>query len=262
MSNTYYSDLLLRHGGLDIQASRLIRLWDRDYYCLQYNHAGTISVQIDEQPARMIQGPSLLITSPGHQFEFGSPSGWHHNFIAFSGPRVERYVATGLLPVDQPLRHIEESQSFYALFGSCVKAIKRNAQDEAAHALEGLFLQLHQEPRRKEEPFHHQQVRALADAMREDPLAEYDLEQEARLIHISLAHLRRLFRQLVGHSAGKYLQQCRLSAAADRLASTRDPIKCIAEECHLGGVHYFTRIFRNAYGHPPARFRSELMGEE
>jgi len=249
------------HGSTGNRTSRPIRLFDRNYYCLQYNHAGTIQVKIDDQPEQTVQGPSLLITGPGHRFIFGSEDGWHHNYIAFSGPRVDRYIETGLLPIRSPLQTIEDSQRFFAEFEFCVNSFKENALPQACHALEGLLVQLQRQPAPKEEPHPNRQVRELADAMRDQPTEAYELAQEAAKIHISLAHLRRVFRQQTGLPPGRYLQQCRLSAAADLLASTRNPVKQIAAECRLGGVHYFTRIFRNQYGQPPARFRSEMLGE-
>lgn len=261
MSTNYYSDLQLMHGATGNRGWRPIRLFDRNYYCLQYNHAGTIQVKIDDQPEQTVQGPSLLITGPGHRFVFGSADGWHHNYIAFSGPRVKRYIETGLLPINQPLHSIEDSQAFFTQFEVCVNSFKANALPQACHALEGLLVQLQRQPARREEPHPVHEVRELAEAMRTNPAQDFDLEKEAAKIHISLAHLRRVFRQQIGSPPGHYLQQCRLSAAADLLASTRDPVKQIAEECRLGGVHYFTRIFRNQYGQPPARFRSEMLGE-
>lgn len=260
MSTTFYNDLWLMHGNTGTRPAEPIRLVKRDYYCIQYNHAGAITVQIDDRPPQSVIGPSVLITSPGHRFAFGCPGGWHHNYIAFGGPRVDRYIESGLLPLSRPVQQVHDSIGFLALFETCVQALRKRALPEASHALEGLLLRLQMPPSAIEETPHYEDVRQLAVAMREAPTEEYNLTQEAAWIHISEAHLRRLFRRLVGCGPMQYLLQCRLAAAADRLAATCDPIKQVAADCGFESIHHFTRAFRKQYSLPPGRFRREILG--
>ena len=77
--------------------SGFITLHNRQYYCLQYNHGGRISVKVDDLPPVEVTGPSLLITSPGRDFVFGThaPQSWLHNALGFKGEYVQRLVAGG-----------------------------------------------------------------------------------------------------------------------------------------------------------------------
>jgi AraC-like DNA-binding protein len=261
MSITFYDDLVLLHGGTGGHPSEPVVLRGRDYYCLQYNHAGTIEVRIDNALPRSVHGPSVLVTSPGHDFIFGNHEGWHHSHIAFSGPRVARYIESGLLPTEQPIVQIHDSGEFLKMFEHCVRALRSGDEPTSCHLLEGLLLRLHAPSDELAPMPHHEEVRQLAEAMREAPTEEYDLEREAAWIHISEAHLRRLFRKLVGSSPSRFLLQCRLTASADRLATTRDPIKQIAADYQFQSIHHFTRVFSKQYGLPPGRFRRELLGD-
>ncbi len=261
MITSYYDDLTILGAGTSLRARRPIRLLGRKYWCLQYNHAGAIEVTIDSQSPRAIQGPSLLLTAPGHDYVFGSGNGWHHNYVAFAGGRVQRYIRTGFLPVSQPLLPIHDSHAFLAQLADCVGAFRRQNSLSACYKLEGLLLQLHRESRPVEAPPHHEQVRQLAERMRKSPGQTWRLAEEAEALHLSEVHLRRLFKQITGQAPGQFLLQCRLAIAADRLTGTLLPIKQIAATCGIENIHYFSRVFRRQYHLPPGRFRREFLGE-
>ena len=257
----YFDDLTILGVATSIQARNFIRLLGRDYWCLQYNHAGTITVTIDKQPPQEVQGPSLLLTSPGHDYVFGSPDGWHHNYVAFTGPRVKRYVRTNLLPVQEPLWQIQDSHAFLTQLTACAAAYRRRDTASAAHGLEALLLQIHRQTHVVNKPSHHLDVRQLVDHMRNEPEKNWDLAEQAVRLHLSLVHLRRLMKEITGQAPGQFLLQCRLVIAADRLMGTLLPIKQIAAESGIGDVHYFSRVFRKKYHCPPGYYRSQFLGD-
>lgn len=262
LSTSYYNDLSLLHAATGLRPTAPIVLGVRNYYCLQYNQAGTITVQVDDEPTQQIRGPSLLITSPGHRYSFGNYEGWHHNFIAFRGKRVEQYIKTGLLPIERPLMRIRAGGEFMEQFERCVNALRVGGDRlNASHQLEGLLIKLHVPAEPLTELPHHEEIRQLATAMRDAPERDYSLGRRAADMYISEAHLRRLFRRLVGSAPARFLLKCRLSAASDRLASTREPIKQIAAEYQFESVHHFTKAFRKHYGVPPGQFRREMLGD-
>ncbi|HKK17541.1 MAG TPA: helix-turn-helix transcriptional regulator [Opitutales bacterium] len=260
LSISFYSDLQLMHGATGLHPDRPIILDDRDYYCLQYNRNGTIIVQMDTEAPQEVVGPSLLITSPGHRFLFGNDEGWNHNFIAFRGERVKDYIRSGLLPVVPALRRLTSANDFSDLFECCVRALRDGDHLQASHLFEGLLVRLHKPSEESKPLAHYEAVRELAATMRDAPDEHYDLEQCASGMHISEAHLRRLFRSLIGSPPKKFLLQCRLNAASEWLAASRMPIKQIASHYQFESVHHFSRVFKNHCGVPPGRFRREALG--
>jgi AraC-like DNA-binding protein len=79
-------------------------------------------------------------------------------------------------------------------------------------------------------------------------LAEIALTSESRFI--------RCFRDATGQTPGRYVQDRRLRRAAEVLVSTDQSIDEIAERCGFANRYYFTRVFSQRMGVPPARYRS------
>jgi len=80
-------------------------------------------------------------------------------------------------------------------------------------------------------------------------LAEIALASESRFI--------RRFREATGRTPGRYVQDRRLRRAAELLVSTDQTIDQIAESCGFANRYYFTRVFAQRMGCPPARYRSD-----
>jgi AraC-like DNA-binding protein len=80
-------------------------------------------------------------------------------------------------------------------------------------------------------------------------LAEIALASESRFI--------RRFREATGRTPGRYVQDRRLRRAAELLVSTDQSIDQIAESCGFANRYYFTRVFAQRMGCPPARYRSD-----
>lgn len=80
-------------------------------------------------------------------------------------------------------------------------------------------------------------------------LAEIALASESRFI--------RRFREATGRTPGRYVQDRRVSRAAELLVSTDQTIDTIAESCGFANRYYFTRVFAQRMGCPPARYRSD-----
>lgn len=80
-------------------------------------------------------------------------------------------------------------------------------------------------------------------------LAEIALASESRFI--------RRFREATGRTPGRYVQDRRVSRAAELLVSTEQTIDEVAELCGFANRYYFTRVFAQRMGCPPARYRSD-----
>ncbi|MFC4101314.1 AraC family transcriptional regulator [Paenibacillus xanthanilyticus] len=102
-----------------------------------------------------------------------------------------------------------------------------------------------------------------AESYIRDNLGEpLQLEQVARYFYLSSRHLARLFRQELGTTFTGYVQMRRLQEAARLLRESELSVKHIADATGFGTVHYFTRLFRQHTGTPPALYRSRQRGAE
>lgn len=90
---------------------------------------------------------------------------------------------------------------------------------------------------------------------------ERNLEKEVSLDNISINigyskfHLNRMFTEYTGTTIYKYLQNRRLTAAAEKLVKTDKPIIEIAYEAGYDSPQSFSYAFKQVYLYPPKIYR-------
>ncbi len=84
------------------------------------------------------------------------------------------------------------------------------------------------------------------------------LETLAELAHLHPSYLVRMFKKQTKTTPFDYLRDLRLKAAVRYLSGSDMPISAIIEVTGFNSVHYFTRLFKQAYGQSPAEWRKQL----
>jgi len=112
-----------------------------------------------------------------------------------------------------------------------------------------------------EDPNAKQKPQDVAELLMEYMDAFYkeniSLKQLADLVHLSPSYLVRMFKKQTNTTPFDYLSDLRLKAAVRFLSVTEMPISVIVEETGFRSVHYFSRIFKQAYGQSPAEWRKQ-----
>ena len=91
---------------------------------------------------------------------------------------------------------------------------------------------------------------------------ERNLEKEISLDNISINigyskfHLNRMFTEYTGTTIYKYLQNRRLTVAAEKLVKTDKPIMQIAYEAGYDTQQSFSFAFKQVYLYPPKLYRN------
>lgn len=83
-----------------------------------------------------------------------------------------------------------------------------------------------------------------------------DIDDLARMEHMSCTAFRTAFRQHTGVSPAEYIISQRISAACRLLTQTDKSVSAIAAEVGYPDQYYFSRIFRKKMGVPPLKYRS------
>ena len=83
----------------------------------------------------------------------------------------------------------------------------------------------------------------------------HSVRELAQQVHLSPAHLQRLFKQETGTHISEHLNERRLAIAANLLATTQMGVKEIAY--FVGYEHHssFVRAFHRRFGQPPKQYR-------
>lgn len=83
----------------------------------------------------------------------------------------------------------------------------------------------------------------------------HSVRELAQQVHLSPAHLQRLFKQETGVHISELLTERRLTTAANLLISTEMGVKEIAYLVGYGHHSSFVRAFQRRFGQAPKRYR-------
>lgn len=238
---------------------------DRTFHthCLNYLPDGRIHWRFDREKETFLKGPCAYWSWPGPRWRYWQVEGepWEHYFVSFTGPRIQRWRRQGLfvakrtpppvLAITNPTRFRE---SFEALIALLSQAPVKNP--EAVNVLEGLLLQLHNQPP-EEAVFHPRRsdVMALVNRIEREPERDYDFDEEAEALAMTVTHMRRLFRLFTGESPVGFVNRARLNRAAFLLRTTDRAVKQVADDLGFSDVYYFTKLFSRQHRQPPAAYR-------
>ncbi len=80
----------------------------------------------------------------------------------------------------------------------------------------------------------------------------------AKAVYLSPNYFSSVFKEATGKSFKAYLTELRMSEARSQLADPDKPIKEIARNVGFEDYNYFNKVFKAAFGAPPASFRKTL----
>ena len=98
-------------------------------------------------------------------------------------------------------------------------------------------------------------VAEAVQAIRDNYMGLYGVEELSGQLGVSKCHLIRVFSAEVGVSPGKYLIQTRLEAAKLLLLEREYNLDVIANLCGFSGANYLCRVFKKEFGVTPAAWR-------
>ena len=256
------SDLTFLYGESVPKCTHRIDKRFAGYQTLQYMTAGSVELRVAEREWRL-EGPWFWSAYPGPriQFHVAPPHRfWRHRYIAFRGPRVQRWIAEGLFPIDpqRPPRMADYGDRFDALLRHAIGG-ERFGVIRATHLLEQILIELAEERQRPDgQPGWLRKTLQRLDTAAQGDVIDYDAV--AAEVDMAQSTLRRRFRDAVGLPPHEYVLQSRVATARKLLAESNLPIKSIAQQLGYNDVYFFSRQFRKFAGVPPAMYRRSRQG--
>lgn len=246
------------------------QIWRHEpfYYGLQYNHSGRFFLRIDHGTEFRGEGPCAFITHPGAFFEYGYCDDFprHHNHLCVCGGRVEKYLESGLLVINDsaPIIQVKQPNRFLNVMLGIIVMLQKNIPNIPPRAVlmfEDLLLQLFHDPIFEVQTvpsYQHDFFTHLIAEIRAKPENDWCFEEISRKHGQTFHHFRRLFKNLAGLPPQQFLIQCRLQLAASMLVGGSDPIKLIARNTGFNSNIYFYRLFKQYFKVTPLEYRGEF----
>ncbi|SFA73973.1 Cupin domain-containing protein [Cohnella sp. OV330] len=104
-------------------------------------------------------------------------------------------------------------------------------------------------------------LRKIEVYLNDERAEKMNVRRLADALHVSYNHLARKYKRLTGKTIVGRLTEIRLSRALDLLRRTDASIGAIAEVSGFGAAHYFSRVFKDAYGVSPKTYRQALPAD-
>lgn len=100
----------------------------------------------------------------------------------------------------------------------------------------------------------------IVDLLKKDPARDYTVDSLAQAAGMSRTVFHRLFTQTYGSSPLALLREFRLKRAEELLSQTDMPIKTITARLGYRSRSHFWKLFKDAHGVDPERFRQQGRG--
>ncbi|MEV0677514.1 DJ-1/PfpI family protein [Actinosynnema sp. NPDC050436] len=98
-------------------------------------------------------------------------------------------------------------------------------------------------------------LRAVLDAIADDPAGAWTVAEMARRAAMSARHFARVFPRRVGASPARYVERARVEAAAGVLESGDEGLDVVARRCGFGSSETMRRAFLRVLGVTPGGYR-------
>ncbi|WP_271752432.1 AraC family transcriptional regulator [Cohnella sp. JJ-181] len=230
----------------------------------------------DDEVTYKLECGSLFASLPGHWHQIRSRTGLKLFFVAFeviaadSSPETRRYEAD-LLGCPSPVVAGQERVTAL-LWRALYRHVLLQPADDGPQTNGLCNLLLRSFPATfgrhdgssasKPKSFSRSRshlVQLAKRYIRDNLSSPLRLEEVAAYLNVSARHLSRIFKEELGQSLVDYVTRIRMHEAEGLLKTTLCSVKEIADLTGYHSVHYFTRVFADRYGIPPAEYRRKTL---
>ena len=144
-----------------------------------------------------------------------------------------------------------------SLIASLIDILNSDEPDDVKAEINGLEYNLEQIRKRvkKSTVQTDPRIQTVIDYIMLNPTEEYTSDKLSGMAEVAETTFRRLFKEATGKTATEFIRQVRLTTAARLLLVSNDPVNCIAHDVGFEDANHFTRVFRQAFGMTPGRYR-------
>jgi len=193
----------------------------------------------------------LLFPGEGHRYAPDPETGWNEYWMGFSGTDAKRVMEAFFSPQD-PVQRSPHTGDLTRLFDQLLhwlaSPVSGAPQLLASHIPMILaFLKAGTNESSDDASLVQQaKMHLLSDLSQRT-----DLQALSRELGTSYSHLRATFKKHTGYAPREFENMIKLKRAHDLLLSGNYNVSRTAEALGFNSLHYFSRVFRKAYGQSP-----------
>ena len=211
----------------------------------------------------LTQGDCVFIDCKKPYSHESSNDLWSLKWVHFFGPNVsgiyEKYKERGGENVFHPI----DTSSFIQIIDSLYQIADSEDYIRDMRINEGLttlLTHLMAESLRPDQIHTDRKLQSLMEIknyLDENYTQRISLDELSERFYINKFYLTRIFKEQFGVSIYTYLFQIRITHAKQLLRFTDKTVAEIGEECGMGALYYFSRMFKKVEGISPSEYRKQ-----
>jgi AraC-like DNA-binding protein len=239
---------------------RFVEAHSHDAYELHYVLAGRASFEVQGRPSAVRQG-DFFYTRPGTRHRMEVPeSSYLLQYVAFMELDADgdTELASDLETLVGEGRVRRLGDRYHGLFAQLSRqSLSGDARDRRAASarlmafLCELTVDAHAGSRS------HPAIEQALDLMRSRVGVAYGLDELVADLGLNKSYFIRLFRSSIGVPPMKYAMNLKMSAAADLLRTTTEPLAAVAARVGFDDEYHFAKRFKQWSGMAPGRYRQQ-----
>lgn len=198
---------------------------------------------------------SAILYAPGQKVYYKACREFYRNdWLRFSS--TETYVSR--FPVTGRPFSVSDPEYCHHLFMLLTWESSMTSPDSEliiSNLLQSLLLKLRPDSAKLQPEPHATELTLLRKRIFDAPQLDWNVEQMARELHLSVGHFHLLYKKTFGVTCMDDVIAGRIQMAKDRLIYTSSTILEISEICGYRNVEHFCRQFRKYVGCTPGEFR-------
>lgn len=233
-------------------------------YQLIYISSGAGVFESAQTEKIKIEAGQVILLFPGvwHRYKPNTASGWHENWIAFTGDVARRIMVEYFTPT-KPIVQLGHDQELITLINSTAELLQKKGavyQHRAtARVMEALaIIEPHRPMPNKKQSAHAAKIQKARVYLTQNFEQVIDLSALAINCGMSYTLFGRLFRTITGKGPKKYLIDIRIDQAREFLRNTDLTVSEIAEQTGFSTIYFFSRVFKRWEGRTPLSYRKRL----
>jgi len=209
----------------------------------------------------------MFILFPGewHTYYADPGSDWDECWIGFEGFLPSRWVEDSTITPKCPIYHVGLRQEVLRLYQEAldVAESQRPGFQQVLGSIAVHLVGLAMYYGKNADSSISNEIDAITQAKTviSQELQTITTELAAEKVEMSYSRFRKLFKNHTGFSPGKYILECKMLRAQEKLARTDMTIKRIALELGFDNVDYFVTAFKKRTGRRPSEYRKLYTGE-